>query len=404
MPEIGSSVSPVAGMDPEGMGLLIAERFFAQALRNRQGGGGRYDVPAPASQAPSPTVVRSMQELPAHLVPTGRPRHSHRRRTAIITSAVLGFAGAGGVVAFRDKLQAFLPGNQSLSASSLVIPEGAAIVNGKTGPLKDAPIASFKVETTAKTSWNFTSPDDPTKFNGVTDLPAENMFRTTVPWDGVVVLNAPYDADPAKSAVVIDKATKIATVDLSKVSVTIKPNPSDAATKTDVPPFFDRIDCQKDQPNNPYETCIANVAKLFTEQAAPLKEFVPPNLYPATSTQEMAVKAVVAYVKKKYEENQVNMIQEVIGAGLQDIYSGQGNKTLVDVVKLGIKKAYGLNDPNTILQVLFKGEDTIATQGDSAVKAYLSAAKVNTSTVQLVTKATKPDQPDPVTTLTLDKS
>jgi len=376
--------------------------MFGAALAQRRR-GIPFDGTAPTPVSPSgPTTVRHIGELPSHLVPLERPRTSHKKRVAVVAALAVGLSGAG--VVFRDKLMSFLPGRPGILVESLVIADGAAIVNGKTGPLKDATIATFKAETTAKTSWNFTSPADPTKFNGFTDLPAENMFRTTAPWTGLIVLNAPYDVDPAKSAVAIDKAKKIATVDLSKVSVTIKPNPSEAATKTDVPPFFDRIDCKKDQPSNPYETCIANVAKLFTEPTAPLKEVIPPNLYPATSTQEMAVQAVITHIKKKYEENQVNMIQEVIAAGMQSIYSGQHKVTLIDMVKEGMKKAYGLNDPNTILQVLFKGDDTISAQGEAVVKAYLAAAKVSTSTVQLVTKATKPDQPDPVTTLIPDKS
>lgn len=193
----GTGSSPLMGIDVEGAALVLAQGMFGAALESRRRGTPLRYGNNSAPVAPSgPTTVRHIGELPSHLVPLERPRTSHKKRVAVVAALAVGLSGAG--VVFRDKLMSFLPGRSGISAESLVIADGAAIVNGKTGPLKDATIATFKAETTAKTSWNFTSPADPTKFNGFTDLPAENMFRTTAPWTGLIVLNAPYDVDPAK--------------------------------------------------------------------------------------------------------------------------------------------------------------------------------------------------------------
>lgn len=405
--ESGRHAGIPQGFDAVDVSLELAASIFSHAhTEHRQNRGGTpEDLPVvkalPANRMaaqPNHMVVRDKSEIPSHLVPV-RGRRS-RGAAVVTTLALLGGFGGGGYFGLKW-WNGQKAAEQGFSAQSLVIPEGAAVKNGAFESLKDAPILTFTAKTSAKTQWNFTSPQDPTKLNGMTDKPDENMFRTNVPWSGVLRISAPYDADPTKSAVSVKD--KVATVDYSKVTVSLIANPSEAAKGTDRPPFFDRINCKKNDTTNPYEKCIENVYKLFLDTNAPAKELVPPNLTPSTVTHEMAAQAVIKYILQKYDENQTNMINEAIASGIKDLYSGENKGQLLAAVKAGIKKAYGLNNSNAILSVIEKNEDSLAKQGDAATTAYLTTSKTDTRTVQLVTKAVNPDQPDPTTTIIVDE-
>lgn len=321
----------------------------------------------PPPRGPETLVVRSRKDIPEYLQPIEVSRRHPSSKAIAVLMTVAVIAG-GGTLAYRHYKEGKVAAVAStVDQNTIIVPESGVANNGKFIAVRGQTVAKFTLGVTAPTMWDMVPGG-----TGFTDKPGQNNMTSQNEVDATLMLNAPYSDTPKDSALSYDNKTKIATIDLSKITFDVAVDVRNQANCTTPTAFSDA-----------QRTKYTHATLQTLQNGGILPQKI--NGLPATDSM------LVNFLFEGYKANQVNMCQELVATGLKAVVDGSaktssGTQTLQTTVEAALKKIWGLNDPNKVLGINILHPESLKQQAVAIEAKYLKDNKVSDKYVQLVGK------------------